>query len=404
MRLALLQLRAAVMAVAVLLLGLVVVAAPASADDSSLPDGFYLCHATGQASAVESVGHWSLNSPNSAGVAAGHIGHQNGNDIIPPIPGLLPAGQNWTAYGQQVHANRCEVPRPAQPQAETRAVPRTESGCALGGVRSWVDVYYRPYVWSDGAGQWVLGDETGPVRTEESFAAYSDGTYFDLCATAKPAPEVRTVAMSSASCDPAGVTAWSDVYTTEYVWNAAQRRWVVGQETGPVKAGETFASFTDDEFLDACAAPKPAPVIREVAGVQASCKTRSTTTWTDIYTTEYVWNVETRAWELGEETGPVRTDETHVEYSEEDLAEHCSEVSGETEANVPAAPTAPTGSDADAPAAGPATAVPTVVNAGVGTEIVPSTQNPDPMWLMALGAGLGLMGAAGLRRRATANR
>ncbi len=112
MRFVLIQLRNVVMAFAVLLLGLVVVAAPAGAADSTLPSGYYLCHATGSASSVETVKGWVYNKPSNSGQASGHadLGHQNGLDIVPPIPGLLPNGQNWTVYGQQVHANGCAIP------------------------------------------------------------------------------------------------------------------------------------------------------------------------------------------------------------------------------------------------------------------------------------------------------
>jgi hypothetical protein len=354
------QLPAAIYSFAVLLLGLVVVAPPASAGDSSLPAGYYLCHATGNPSSVEAVGKWEAISPNSAGALNGHVGHQNGTDIIPPIPGVLPDGQNWTSYGQQVHANSCSVPRPAQPPAETRSVPQSEASCDPAGVTTWTDVYTTEYVWSDAEQDWVPGVETGPVRTDENFVASSDEEYFAACADAQPSAETRSVPQSQASCEPAGVT-----------------------------------------------------------------------TWTDVYTTEYVWNDETRAWELGEETGPLRTDETFVPYTDDELAEHCSDGKGDggqdpndedpndedpnddgqspnhgvqddpddSDAGSDAGPDA--GSDTPAPAA--TAAVPTVVNAGLGAS-VPPTSSGTPMWLLALGGGIGLMGAAGLRRRATAHR
>ena len=350
------QLPAAIFSFAILLLGgLVVVAPPASAGDSSLPADYYICHATGNAATVEDVANWSSQSPNSEGVLSGHVGagHQNGNDIIPPIPGVLSAGQNWTSYGQQVHANGCSVPRPAQPATETRSVPGREESCATGGVTSWVDVYTRPYVWSDAEHGWVLGAESGPVRTDETFVAFSDEEYLAACADAQPSAETRSVPQSEASCDPAGVT-----------------------------------------------------------------------TWTDVYTTEYVWNSETRTWELSEESGPVRTDETFVPYTDAELAEHCPDGKGDDDKGDHGqspnhgsqspnhgaqddddADNADKGSDAGsgAPATAATAAVPTVVDAGLGADLPPAS-NRTPMCLLALGGGIGLMGAAGLRRRATAHR
>ena len=415
MRFVLIQLRNVVMAFAVLLLGLVVVAAPAGAADSTLPSGYYLCHATGSASSVETVKGWVYNKPSNSGQASGHadLGHQNGLDIVPPIPGLLPNGQNWTVYGQQVHANGCAIPtyvnvavtfndqrctaangflapsfeaptytglkrvvsglgansavdpgetvtvtytgsastiiagadatnsvtfthafptQPSglrdcvpQPAAETRTVARSEPSCALGGVTSWVDRYSTPFVWSDAQQKWVPGQETGPVRTDEKFAAYGDHEYFQLCAPAKPVADVRSVPQSTPSCDPAGVTSWDDVYTTEYVWSAGQRAWVLGQETGPVRENETFTAYGDDEFFENCADAQPQAKARSVPQQSTSCDPAGVTAWDDVYTTEYVWSAGQRAWVLGQETGPVRASEAFTAYDDSTYFDECAD-------------------------------------------------------------------------------
>jgi len=195
----------------------------------------------------------------------------------------------------------------------------------------------------------------------------------------QPDPIIREVARSEPSCALGGVSSWVDVYTTPYVWSEAQQEWVLGEETGPVKAGEAFTAYTDNEYFQLCAPAQPAPIVVEVAGVQASCKIRGTRTWVDVYTTEYVWNAGSRAWEPGEESGPARTAETVVAYTDDELAEACTGVAG---AQPQAAPS-----------------VPTVVNAGIGPKNDPSAQSRHPLWLLAMGGGLSLMGAAGLRRR-----
>ena len=375
---------------------------------------FALCHATGSATTVEGVKSWVRNSPSDSGQASGHVGlgHQGGLDIIPPIPVVLPNGQNWTVYGQQVHANGCAIPTyvdvtvtfadqrctPAhafvapsftapsysglsrvvsglgansaadpgetvtvtytgtrstiitgaaansvtfthafptqpsglrdcvpQPAAETRTVARSEPSCALGGVTSWVDRYTTPYVWSDARQAWVPGQETGPVRTDETFAGYGDQQYFGVCAPAKPAADVRSVPMSSPSCDPAGVTAWDDVYTTEYVWSAGQRAWVVGQETGPVRANETFIAYDDDAYFDECADEQPRAETRAVPMSSSSCDPAGVTSWDDVYTTEYVWSAGQRAWVVGQETGPVRANETFIAYDDDAYFDECAD-------------------------------------------------------------------------------
>ena len=48
--------------------------------------------------------------------------------------------------------------------------------------------------------------------------------------------------------------------------------------------------------------------------------------------------------------------------------------------------------------------VPTAVDAGIGTEESPLGSGRNPLWLLAVGGGLGLMGSAGWRRRVTAKR
>jgi hypothetical protein len=364
------QLPAAIFSFAILLLGgLVVVAPPASAGDSSLPADYYICHATGNAATVEDVANWSSQSPNSEGVLSGHVGagHQNGNDIIPPIPGVLSAGQNWTSYGQQVHANGCSVPRPAQPAAETRSVPGREESCATGGVTSWVDVYTRPYVWSDAEHGWALGAESGPVRTDETFVAFSDEEYLAACADAQPSAETRSVPQSEASCDPAGVTTWTDVYTTEYVWNSETRTWELSEESGPVRTDETFVPYTDAELAEHCPDGKgDDDKGDDDKGDDDKGDDKG---------------------DHGQSPNPGGQSPNHGAQDDDD------------------ADNADKGSDAGsgAPATAATAAVPTVVDAGLGADLPPAS-NRTPMCLLALGGGIGLMGAAGLRRRATAHR
>lgn len=52
----------------------------------------------------------------------------------------------------------------------------------------------------------------------------------------------------------------------------------------------------------------------------------------------------------------------------------------------------------------PTTAVPTTVDAGLGTVQAPQGDTRNPLWLLVVGGGLGLMGLAGLRRRAVGSR
>ncbi len=394
------RLRTIVTALAVLVVGMTMTAGSATATDGSLPTGYYLCHATTNASSPEEVKNWVTNEPSDSGQASGHAGagHQNGLDVIPPIPGVLPEGQNWTAYGEQVHALGCRVPVDpevsfqdsncvggsyvapsvtapaytglnrsttgtvapgetysvtytakagygivgpssfthtyaafpagqadcAQPQPDVRRVPDSESSCASpAGVTSWVDVYTTPYVWDAGQRRWVPGQETGPVRTDETFTAFTDQQYFDACAGDRPAAEERRVPGSEASCALGGVSSWVDVWTTEYVWDAAHRRWSLGTETGPVKSDEAFDAYDDAEYFQKCAPDRPGAEERREPRAEASCELGGVTSWTDVYTTAYEWDEQTRTWVRGDETGPVKADEAFDAYDDADYQAAC---------------------------------------------------------------------------------
>ncbi len=298
--------------------------------------------------------------------------------------GPVVAAQDFTPYTDAEYFNYCSE---RQPASERREVPRSDPSCHAGGVTSWTDVFTTPHVWNAGTRAWEPGEESGPVKSDETFTAYTDDEFYELCAGEQPAAVQRQAAQSVPSCDLAGVARWIDVYTTEHLWNSEARAWALGEETGPVRDGEQFTPYTDAEYFELCAPARPAPIVVEVAGVQASCKIRGSRTWVDVYTTEHVWNAESRAWEPGEESGPVRTDETFVEYTDQELAKACTEV----EAGEP--PADPAVDDPAAPS------VPTVVNAGLGPKYDPSAQSRHPLWFLAMVGGLGLMGSAGLRRR-----
>ena len=71
-----------------------------------------ICHATGSAS-----NPYVMITPSIAGVFNGHMGHQDGRDIVPPF---TYRGQsyslNWDAAGQAIFANGCRVPQQQAPQ------------------------------------------------------------------------------------------------------------------------------------------------------------------------------------------------------------------------------------------------------------------------------------------------
>ena len=66
----------------------------------------YICHATGNPN------NWVQNFPANIGQLMGHAdnGHQDGNDIIPPIDAFLPLGWNWNAQTEAIWNNQCSIP------------------------------------------------------------------------------------------------------------------------------------------------------------------------------------------------------------------------------------------------------------------------------------------------------
>ena len=187
----------------------------------------------------------------------------------------------------------------------------------------------------------------GPVVADHGDLAGTSGDLIDesLGGGEQPAAEVREVPQSVPSCDLGGVTSWVDVYTTEYVWNTETQAWDLGEETGPVRMNELFTPYIDQELAELCAPAQPEPIVDEVSGSQASCKIRGSLTWVDIYTTEWVWNVQTSSWELGEPNSPERTEETFIAYTDEELADLCPKVGGEYD-ETPGQPEVPTVVDA----------------------------------------------------------
>lgn len=83
----------------------------AKKDDRPL-NHVWICHALGKGN-----GGYNLIYPANMGVLEGHAGshHQNGRDIIPPIPQYEFAGQNWNSETQAIYENSCNEPEAPTP-------------------------------------------------------------------------------------------------------------------------------------------------------------------------------------------------------------------------------------------------------------------------------------------------
>ncbi len=142
-----------------------------------------------------------------------------------------------------------------QAPADIQAVESdTDVDCTLGkGTRT--RTVSKEYDWSDSGG-WVIEPEA-----DWELGDWSDWSYVELtpaekatnkCPTPKEPSDSRRVDRSEPSCDRGGVVSWTDVYTTDYAWNAATWQWDVVGETGPVVTDESVAEYTDEELKANC--------------------------------------------------------------------------------------------------------------------------------------------------------
>ncbi|QBR91111.1 hypothetical protein [Nocardioides euryhalodurans] len=322
--------------------------------------------------------------------------------VLEPESEISWAAWDFTPYTDAEYLEKC-----APEQPEPKSVSQTDEGCDLSqygegfGAGTVARDGVQEYVWDAATRTWVLEPESEIAWGAWAFTAYTDAEYFKACAPEQP--PVEPVSQTDEGCDLSqygedfGAGTVSRDGEQEYVWDAATRTWVLEPEWEIAWGAWAFTPYTDDEYLDLCAPAQPEPIVREVAGAQASCKLRGQTTWVDSYRTEYVWDAALREWVLGEETGPVRTNETFTAWSTGQFADECAEPAGdqETDEDDKTPPVA-----AGAQASG---AVPTVVDAGATVwQQVEAVRRA--WWLLLVGGGLGLIGFAGTRRRTSARR
>lgn len=224
---------------------------PSDTDDQTIT----FCHATSSASNPYN----RLTTNVHAFYQAGHIGH--GDDIY-PAGSYVKNGQtfSWAAQGDQslLQFGDCVKPKPEQPEPAIREVPGSESGCEIGGVKTWTDVYTTEYVFNSQTWKWELGEETGPVRKNEQFTPYSDGEYFEKCAPPQPADKIEYGDWVDEEWDCGDTTTIQnrEVFTTPFLWNADAREWVEGE------TAVTSESSTRDlleEEIEVCPIPIDVP-------------------------------------------------------------------------------------------------------------------------------------------------
>jgi len=148
-----------------------------------------ICHATGSASHP-----FVMISPSASGVFHGHMGHQDGRDIIPPFTyNGQTYSQNWTASGQAIFKAGCEVASTSGTSAQ--ATSQTQSSTSTKVTSS-----------STAAAQ-SAGTSAAPAPQSSSSAVAAAQAAQAAQAAATPAPtRVATPAKSAGAVKGATVT------------------------------------------------------------------------------------------------------------------------------------------------------------------------------------------------------
>jgi hypothetical protein len=261
------------------------------------------------------------------------------------------------------------------------------------------------YVWDFAERVWELSGDVVWGSWEQQ-STYTDEEYAENCAVPQPEDEAHYQLLEACSFDAAVYAGDFEAGVIDrtglepHTWNPAERRW----ELSGVVLWEEWQqkdAYDDAAYFENCAPPQPPAETRDVAGVQASCKLQGQQTYVLTYTTEYEWNPEAATWELGAETGPERTDGDFVGYTAAQLEDECPDPGPGPESKPGAEPRAEP--EVEGVEAVPA-AVPTAVDAGLGGPTETMAGDRNPLWLLLVGLGLGLVGLAGGRRRTGLNR
>lgn len=207
---------------------------------------------------------------------------------------------NWnkwieTAWTDEAWFKSCA---PDKPKDIVTPYSDKKQGCTGVYETSWNMT--QTYSWDAKSRKWILGD---PVKTD--FVDWHktgdvSNEYFDAnCKPDQPAPEPRT--KYEESCTLNDVGGRNDYTGTEaYVWNSDTRKWEL---SGVVVWNDpVFTPYTDNQYQKACAPSQPEP--KKHVEKQEACNLvdygfDGEAGYVDRDGTEdYVWNTETRTWEL----------------------------------------------------------------------------------------------------------
>ncbi len=111
-----------------------------------------ICHATGSSS-----NPYVRISPSAFGVFHGHLGHQDGRDIVPPFTwNGHTYSENWDANGQALFNAGCSAPARAEAQGVHGAEATQECGTGTKAVTERVFVGVKHMIGPKGSGRFVL--------------------------------------------------------------------------------------------------------------------------------------------------------------------------------------------------------------------------------------------------------
>jgi hypothetical protein len=220
-----------------------------------------ICHATGSSS-----NPYVMISPSASGVFHGHLGHQDGRDIVPPFTWKgTTYSENWTDLGQKLYNAGCTAP--ATTQTEVQGVQTSQPcGATTQTVTEQVLVGVKH---KTGNGKFVL------IHPSKSSAHYT-GKHKDDVEVYETV--TKTVTVPATNC-PATSPAQNEAPTTTTTTTTTTSSSTLAPTppaSGGVAAANTSATAPATASAPAAATPTAAPAAGGVKGAVVALKPTKT--------------------------------------------------------------------------------------------------------------------------------
>jgi hypothetical protein len=205
-----------------------------------------ICHATGSSS-----NPYVRISPSASGVFHGHLGHQDGRDIVPPFTWKGQTySENWTDSGIAIFNAGCSAPTQAQVQGVQGVQTTQTCGTTTQSVTEQVLVGVKHMTGPKGSGHFVL------IHPNEHSAHFT-GKHKDDVLLYEPV--TRTITVPVTNCPAASTQSESSVTVTTS--SASAPATVTAQAAGVVVPATATASAS---------APAPAVAAPAAGGVKGA--------------------------------------------------------------------------------------------------------------------------------------